>query len=87
MGVECVGLSGADELHQHLWPGTFVEDVTIAGVVKELRHAFRDHGCDEAIVRTAHGVGYAFAGRLEAPGAAEPPGARFCLVAASRRVT
>jgi DNA-binding winged helix-turn-helix (wHTH) protein len=75
-----------EELHQQLWPGTFVSDVTVAGVVKELRHAFRDHGCDESIVRTAHGVGYAFAGTIEAPAVNDNRNARFCLVAGSRRV-
>ena len=38
---------------------------TVAGVVKEIRAAFRDHDCGEPLVRTVHGVGYAFTGSLE----------------------
>ncbi len=48
------------ELHRELWPGTFVSDATLVGLVKELRRALRDDGQEPAI-RTAHRVGYAFA--------------------------
>ena len=30
------------DLHARLWPDCFVSDVTLAGMVKELRRAFRD---------------------------------------------
>ena len=75
-----------DELHRLLWPGTFVSDVTLAGVVKEIRAAFRDHDCREPLIHTAHGVGYAFAGVVDrdaTPGRAD---GRFYLVAGSRRL-
>jgi DNA-binding winged helix-turn-helix (wHTH) protein len=54
-----------DELHRRLWPGVFVSDATLAGLVKEVRHAFRDADNKCPIVRTSHGVGYAFAGGME----------------------
>jgi DNA-binding winged helix-turn-helix (wHTH) protein len=48
-----------EEIHAHLWPGTFVSDGTLAGLVKEVRRALGDDGAGE-IIRTAHRVGFAF---------------------------
>jgi DNA-binding winged helix-turn-helix (wHTH) protein len=48
------------ELHERLWPGTFVADATLVGVVKELRRGLADTDPDNPIIRTAHRVGYAF---------------------------
>jgi DNA-binding winged helix-turn-helix (wHTH) protein len=48
------------ELHDRLWPDTFVSDVTLAGLIKELRRALDDRDRTAPLVRTAHGVGYAF---------------------------
>ena len=47
------------ELHERLWPGTFVSDATLVGLVKELRRALDDRDPRAPIIRTAHGVGYA----------------------------
>jgi DNA-binding winged helix-turn-helix (wHTH) protein len=49
------------ELHERLWPGTFVADTTLTGLVKELRRALEDRDAAAPIVRTAYSVGYAFA--------------------------
>ena len=49
------------EAHDRLWPGTFVSDATLVGLVKELRRALEDRDQSAPIVRTAHGVGYALA--------------------------
>jgi DNA-binding winged helix-turn-helix (wHTH) protein len=53
------------DLHARLWPGTFVSDATLVGVVKELRRVL-DLG-DEKIssIRTVNRVGYAFARSIE----------------------
>ena len=48
------------ELHERLWPGTFVSDATLVGLVKELRRALDDRDSASPIIRTAHRVGYAF---------------------------
>ncbi len=48
------------ELHERLWPETFVSDATLAGLVKELRRAFHGHMPDARLIRTAHSVGFAF---------------------------
>jgi len=49
------------ELHERLWPGTFVSDATLVGLVKELRKVLDDRDRSAPIIRTAHGVGYAIA--------------------------
>jgi DNA-binding winged helix-turn-helix (wHTH) protein len=55
------------ELHERLWPDTFVSDVTLVGLVKELRRALDDRGADARVIRTAHGVGYACCAAVEKP--------------------
>jgi DNA-binding winged helix-turn-helix (wHTH) protein len=74
------------EIHEHLWPGTFVSDATLAGLVKELRRALRDDP-GGVVIRTAHSVGYAFAGAISngAPAAA-PPGVTHWLVVGTERI-
>ncbi len=52
-------LSKAD-LHDRLWPGTFVSDVNLAALVAELRAALGDPGRHGRFIRTVHGFGYAF---------------------------
>ena len=42
------------ELHERLWPGTFVSDATLVGLVKELRRALDDRDSSAPILRTAH---------------------------------
>jgi len=53
-----------DELHIRVWPGTFVSDATVVGVIKELRRALDE---DEKVssIRTVNRVGYAFATSVE----------------------
>lgn len=55
------------ELHERLWPGAFVSDATLVGVVKEVRRALGDQR-HAALIRTAHRVGYAFSGKIETEG-------------------
>ena len=47
------------ELHDLLWPGTFVSDSSLTGLVKELRRVLQDDGLDVPVIRTVHRVGYA----------------------------
>ena len=47
------------ELHERLWPRTFVSEATLLGLVKELRRALDDREARTAI-RTVNRVGYAF---------------------------
>jgi DNA-binding winged helix-turn-helix (wHTH) protein len=50
------------ELHERLWPTTFVSEATLASLVAELRDALGERGRDTRFIRTVHGFGYAFAG-------------------------
>jgi DNA-binding winged helix-turn-helix (wHTH) protein len=56
------------ELHQRLWPGTFVSDATLAGLIKEVRKALDDYDSSAPIIRTTHRIGYAFEREVEAAG-------------------
>jgi DNA-binding winged helix-turn-helix (wHTH) protein len=65
-----------DELHEKVWPGTFISEATLASAIAEIRAALGDSGRKEQFVRTVHGYGYAFCGEArEAPRAAagSPP--------------
>lgn len=72
------------ELHERLWPGTFVTDATLAGLIKEIRRALGDYDPGAPIIRTVHRVGYAFCPQVEE----RPSAARVChwLVFDGRRV-
>jgi DNA-binding winged helix-turn-helix (wHTH) protein len=62
------------ELHERLWPETFVVDANLSNLVAELRKALRDDAREPRFVRTAHRYGYAFAADVaEAPSAADDP--------------
>ena len=58
------------ELHERLWPSTFVSEATLASLVAELREALGQRGSETRFIRTVHGFGYAFAAEVrdvEAP--------------------
>jgi DNA-binding winged helix-turn-helix (wHTH) protein len=78
------------ELHERLWPGTFVSDATLVGLIKELRGALDDRDSTSRLIRTAFGVGYAFCGTLEdaGPGRRKPDvgGGSWWLVVGSRKI-
>ncbi len=54
------------ELHEHLWPSTFVSDVNLASLVAEVRSALGDSARNSRFVRTAQRFGYAFCGEVTA---------------------
>lgn len=72
------------ELHSRLWPGTFVSDATLVGVMKEIRRAL-DVGDDTSIIRTVHRVGYAFAAPVERTTAVSRSAGWHWLVLSGRR--
>jgi DNA-binding winged helix-turn-helix (wHTH) protein len=55
------------DIHEHLWPGTFVSDSNLPSLVSEIREAIADHRRTPRLLRTLHGFGYAF----RAPDSAE----------------
>lgn len=52
------------DVHERLWPGTFVSASSLPSLVTEIRHALDDRRRDPPLIRTVHGFGYA----LQAPG-------------------
>lgn len=74
------------ELHERLWPGTFVSDATLVGLVKEIRRALDDRDASSPFVRTAHGVGYAFAAALESVAANRASPVSRWIVTGARRI-
>jgi DNA-binding winged helix-turn-helix (wHTH) protein len=53
------------ELLEHVWPGVFVADASLAKVVTEIRQGIGDRARPPRIVRTVHGYGYAFVAESE----------------------
>src|SRR5687767_4641201 len=64
------------EIHQKLWPDTFVSDVSLTTLIFELRTALGESARAPRFVRTVHGDGYAFQ-VSEAEGQDDTP---FCVV-------
>jgi DNA-binding winged helix-turn-helix (wHTH) protein len=50
------------EIHERLWPETFVSEVTLQSLVFEVRDALHDSARSPRYIRTLHGFGYAFSG-------------------------
>jgi DNA-binding winged helix-turn-helix (wHTH) protein len=53
------------EIHEKLWPGTFVSDGTLTSLLAEIRSAIEDEAHESRFVRTVHRFGYAFSGTAE----------------------
>ena len=72
------------EIHQRLWPDSYVSEATLTGLVKEVRRAIASPG-GVSRIRTVHGVGYAFEPEspIQRPGELE---GRHRLVVAGRPV-
>jgi DNA-binding winged helix-turn-helix (wHTH) protein len=49
------------ELHERLWPATFVSEATLSSLVAEVRNALGERGRQTQFIRTLHGYGYSFA--------------------------
>ena len=73
------------ELHERLWPGTFVSEAALGALVKELRRALEDRDPRAPIIRTAHGVGYACAAPIDRELVQPAPVSRW-IVAGGRRI-
>lgn len=55
------------ELHQALWPSTFVLDTNIASLIAEIRRALHDDAAEPRFVRTMHRFGYRFVAQVDEP--------------------
>ena len=74
------------DIHAHLWPGTFVSDATLVGLVKEVRRVLR-HDSESEFIRTAHRVGYAFVPPTEGSPTGTSAAVTHWLVSGTRRIT
>ncbi|HKF43258.1 MAG TPA: FHA domain-containing protein [Thermoanaerobaculia bacterium] len=59
------GAVSKKELHDRIWPGTFVTDTSLANLVAGLRAALGDDATEPRVVRTVHRFGYAFCAEVE----------------------
>jgi DNA-binding winged helix-turn-helix (wHTH) protein len=57
------------EIQEHLWPGTFVSESSLTGLVTQVRQALGDEPRQARFLRTVHGFGYAFSGTVAEEGA------------------
>ena len=63
------------QIHDRIWPGTFVSDVNLATLVFEIRSAIGDDPHAPRYIRTVRGFGYAFCDAGAATPLAPPPSA------------
>lgn len=80
-----------EEIHEALWPETFVVESNVQGLVRDVRRALGDDARAPRLVRTVWGIGYAFIGeaRDEEPGPGrgpDPSASRPFLVRGNHRV-
>jgi DNA-binding winged helix-turn-helix (wHTH) protein len=78
------------DIHERLWPDTFISEVTLQSLVSELRRTLADGPDAPRLVRTVHGFGYAFIGAINDTPAAIPETARHLrgwLVGATGRLS
>jgi len=66
------------EVHEQLWPSTFVSDATLTSLVAELRGAIDDRGRPARFVRTVHRFGYSFCGEAHERLEPQPATAGSC---------
>jgi DNA-binding winged helix-turn-helix (wHTH) protein len=73
------------EIHERLWPHTFVSESNLARLAAEAREALGDRARDPRYLRTVFGFGYAFCGEAVEERRARP--APICrLVVAGREI-
>jgi hypothetical protein len=68
------------EIRDRIWPGTFVSESNLTGLIAQLRKALADDRARARFVRTVHGFGYAFAGEAAGGPAGEPTAPAAWLV-------
>jgi pentatricopeptide repeat protein len=54
-----------EELCAQVWPGQFISQATLEGVIRSVRQAVGDSGQAQGIIQTLHGYGYRFVANVE----------------------
>ena len=63
-----------EQIHSHLWPDTHVSESSVQALISNIRQAIGDDGRRRAMLRTVHGVGYAFSAEAVEEGQAPTVG-------------
>lgn len=58
-------LVSREELFESLWPGQIVSDTSLSNQVKMARRAIGDDGKSQRLIKTVHGRGYQFVGKIQ----------------------
>ena len=77
------------ELHEQLWPSSFVLETNLAGLIAEIRRALEDTAENSTFVRTMHRFGYRFIGDVceaDAPLGSGEPALKYWLVWETKQV-
>jgi len=77
------------ELHESLWPSTFVLETNLASLIAEIRRALADDAAEPRFVRTIYRFGYRFVGQVDESGVVSGEGlaaARYWLAWELRQV-
>ena len=74
------------EIHDRLWPDTFVSESNLARLAAEARGALGDNARDPRYLRTVFGFGYAFCGDAVEERPALRPAPLCALVVAGREI-
>ncbi len=78
-----------EQLHELLWPKTFVTDANLPNLVAELRKGLGESASEAGFIRTIHGFGYSFSGAAgpePGKGAPTPSNVVFKLLWADREI-
>src|SRR5918992_5956921 len=54
-----------EELCAQVWPGQFISQATLEGVIRAVRQAVGDSGQTQGVIQTLHGYGYRFVADVE----------------------
>ena len=77
------------ELHQRIWPSSFVQETNLATLIAEIRRALDDAADEPRFIRTAHRFGYWFIGTVHELGDGTPavrPAPRYWLIWDTRQM-
>jgi DNA-binding winged helix-turn-helix (wHTH) protein len=74
------------EIHDRLWPDTFVSDSNLARLAAEARETLGDHARDPRYLRTVFGFGYAFCGDAVEERPARRPGPLCAVIVGGREI-
>src|SRR5215471_9641575 len=76
---------GKEELLRQVWPDSYVAEANLNVLIGEVRRALGETAETAQVIRTVHGVGYAFCGSAEDIASPTGPKRGSCLLIGSNR--